>query len=97
MEGMSCYFDHGDIHAIIKINFPSKALNKAKAENKTPEEFYSLSLKRKTGIDTLVDSENEHSRHLCVLIFQHTKILDTMLDKLTDFHMQFWSKFSGLN
>ena len=101
-EGLSklrieCRRISGAMYLFPKINLPKNAILEAKKLSKSPDEFYCLKLLNECGICILPGScfgQKEGTFHFRVTILPSEEELKELLEKLCNFHLEFFIKYS---
>ncbi|EHK44252.1 uncharacterized protein TrAtP1_008763 [Trichoderma atroviride] len=93
MEGVECGEPQGSMYLFPSINLSQKAVEAAKSENRTPDEFYCMRLLEATGVCVIPGSgfgQKEGTLH-----FRTTFLAPgtEWVDRITKFHKEFMDKY----
>ncbi|KAL6714285.1 alanine transaminase [Lecanora helva] len=93
MEGVTCQKPQGSMYLYPTITLPARAVDAAKAEGRSPDEFYCMRLLEKTGICIVPGSgfgQREGTLH-----FRTTFLAPgtEWVGRIVEFHEGFWGEF----
>lgn len=93
MEGVECGAPQGSMYLFPTIQVPAKAVEAAKAEGRTPDEFYAMQLLENTGI--CVVAGNGFGQKEGTLHFRTTFLAPgtEWVGRMTKFHKEFMDKY----
>lgn len=96
MEGVSCQPIDGALYAFPQLRLPAKAIEAAKAAGKAADTFYALQLLDNTGICVVSGSgfkQTPGTFHLRTTILPSEKDIDTVIEKMNNFHKKFMDQY----
>ncbi|XP_015766697.1 PREDICTED: alanine aminotransferase 2-like [Acropora digitifera] len=97
LEGVVCNEIKGSLYAFPRIKFTRKAVEAAKRNNCTPDEFYCWQMLEETGITPIPGNhfgQKEGTHHFRFTILPSEEKIALMFDRITKFHKEFMQKYS---
>jgi alanine transaminase len=97
MEGVECQEPQGAMYLFPTIHLPAKAVEAAKADGRTADEFYALALLDATGVCVVPGSG--FGQKPDTLHFRTTFLAPgtDWVERIVQFHSEFMKKYGGLN
>ncbi|KAM3841020.1 alanine aminotransferase 1 isoform 1-T1 [Vipera latastei] len=95
--GIHCNPVQGAMYAFPRIELPAQAVLEAKAQGQAPDMFFCLRLLEETGICVVPGSgfgQREGTFHFRMTILPPEEKLETLLQKLSQFHAKFTQEYS---
>jgi len=96
LEGVVCNEMNGSLYAFPSIKLPRKAVEAAKLNNCTPDEFYCWQMLEETGIGPIPGTyfgQKEGTHHFRFTILPPEEKVVFMFDRITKFHQEFMQKY----
>ncbi|XP_078367836.1 alanine aminotransferase 2-like isoform X1 [Oculina patagonica] len=96
LEGVTCNEVTGALYAFPKIHLPRKAIEEAKLENCTPDEFYCWQMLEATGIAPVYGTlfgQKEGTHHFRFTILPSEEKVGPMFKRISKFHKEFMDKY----
>ncbi|XP_074618205.1 alanine aminotransferase 2-like [Acropora palmata] len=96
LEGVVCNEISGSLYAFPSIKLPRKAVEAAKRNNCTPDEFYCWQMLEETGITPIPGThfgQKEGTHHFRFTILPSEEKIALMFDRITKFHKEFMQKY----
>jgi len=96
MEGVSCQNAEGAMYLFPQITIPSKAVEEAKKNSKSPDTFYCLELLENTGLCVVPGSgfgQRDGTWHFRTTFLPLEKDIDAVCTKFEKFHKKFMLKY----
>jgi alanine transaminase len=96
LEGVSCNEAEGALYAFPSIQLPDKAVQAAKEQGRNPDNFYCISLLDEAGICVVPGTgfgQKENTFHFRTTFLPAEDDIDSVIQRLTDFHNDFISRY----
>ncbi|KAL9976103.1 hypothetical protein ACROYT_G013353 [Oculina patagonica] len=96
LEGVTCNEVTGALYAFPRIHLPGKAIEEAKLNNCTPDEFYCWQMLEATGIAPIPGSnfkQKPGTHHFRLTIVPSEEKVVPMFDRISKFHKEFMDKY----
>jgi len=96
LEGVTCNEAQGAMYAFPQIRLPAKALAAAEAEGRKGDQFYSMELLKATGVVVVAGTgfkQVEGTLHFRTTFLPSEKDIDSVVDRVTQFHKTFMEKY----
>merc|ERR1712182_125965 len=96
LEGVTCNEAQGAMYAFPQIRLPAKALAAAQAEGRKGDQFYSMELLKATGVVVVAGTgfkQVEGTLHFRTTFLPSEKDVDSVVDRVTQFHKTFMEKY----
>jgi alanine transaminase len=96
LEGVSCNEAEGALYAFPSIQLPDKAVQAAKEQGRNPDNFYCISLLDEAGICVVPGTgfgQKENTFHFRTTFLPAEDDIDSVIQRLTDFHNNFISRY----
>ncbi|XP_015759566.1 PREDICTED: alanine aminotransferase 2-like [Acropora digitifera] len=97
LEGVVCKEINASLYAFPSIKLPRKAVEAAKVNSCTPDEFYCWQMLEETGITPIAGThfgQKEGTHHFRFTILPSEEKIALMFDRITKFHKEFMQKYS---
>ncbi|KAJ7356045.1 glycerol-3-phosphate O-acyltransferase 2 [Desmophyllum pertusum] len=96
LEGVTCNEVTGALYAFPRVHLPQKAIEEAKLNNCTPDEFYCWQMLEATGITPVPGTmfgQKQGTHHFRLTILHSEEKVAAMYDIISRFHKEFMLKY----